>query len=603
MKRYVVYFVASIILSLCLCIIFSGNGKAAAAGDVKIDAVNFPDQYVRAAVKKKDSDKNGVLSQEEINKVKKLSIVAQNEKTKLKYSVNLKGISIFKNATDISVDGTTVEQEEELLALPYLGKLGLSYDCKMEKLDMGKFSNIKKLYLYVTEVNEINLSQNIKLEELTLYIKNTQNMKEIDLSHNINLKTLDVSVDHPDKILSASAPNVNKYTLWTNEEKPIYIQDMLSLKKLYIKSSSKIKELHLKNYPLLDEIDIAMCGKLKNVTLTEIPNLETYTVKGNNIEEIDLRSQKKLKALEIESKNLKKLYLPTESMEVILVKSNKIKRMDLSTIEKLSYLKLDMPKLEKLSLPPKAAIEALEILNSSLKKIALPSSKKLWLLQLYSTKMKSVSLSPLKNVKQMDIGLDKAKKITIPNLKKLKTLTLRKMPKLKQLKMPKKKKWNLVEIYYCKSLKVPISRLSKVKRLRVCGNRKISTIDLRKFKRLYEFEWTEGVLKKVKWGKSKELTFINVNSNKLSGKWDLRKNLNYVHKIECYDNRLTTIIGGKYNALLYCEKNRLKKVDMRATKNLSVLSCVKNKGVRVYMPTELEDGPNVDRSAKVIYKK
>ena len=333
MKRYVTYFVTSIILSLCLCIIFSVDRIAAAAGDVKIDAVNFPDPYVRAAVKKKDSDKNGVLSQEEINKVKKLSIVAQNEKTKLKYLVNLKGISIFKNATDISIDGTTVEQEEELLALPYLEKLGLSYDCKMAKLDMGKFSNIKKLYLYVTEVNEIDLSQNIKLEELTLYIKNTQNMKEVDLSHNINLKTLDVSVDHPDKILSSSAPNVNKYTLWTNEEKPIYIQDMLSLKKLYIKSSSKIKELHLKNYPLLDEIDIAMCGKLKNVTLTEIPNLETYTVKGNNIEEIDLRSQKKLKALEIESKNLKKLYLPTESMEVILVKSNKIKRMDLSTIE------------------------------------------------------------------------------------------------------------------------------------------------------------------------------------------------------------------------------------------------------------------------------
>ncbi len=56
-----------------------------------------------------------------------------------------------------------------------------------------------------------------------------------------------------------------------------------------------------------------------------------------------------------------------------------------------------------------------------------------------------------------------------------------------------------------------MNALTNAKRIHVRGNKKISTLDLSKCKRLYEFEWTEGVLKTVKWGKPKKLTFLNVN--------------------------------------------------------------------------------------------
>ena len=563
MKRYVAYFVASIILSLCLCIIFSVDKIAAAAGDVKIDAVNFPDQYVRAAIKEKDSDKNGVLSQEEINKVKKLSIVAQNEKTEEKYSVNLHGISIFTNIADINVAGTTIEHEEELLSLPHIEKLGLSYDCKMSKLDMGKFSNIKSLFLYATEVNEIDLSKNTKLEKLDIYIPHTQNMKQLDLSNNKNLTFLELATDNPDKVLVGSAINLSKLVLWMYGTGSVNIEDLSSLKEFKIQYSHNFDKLNINNCQNLETCNVESCNKLTKVSLSNLPNLQGIHIKAGKLAELDVSAMTKLIMLEVNSPVLKKLEVPKKS------------RLRTLWILNSALTKLDMSGMKE--------IQSMDIRGLRIKKINLSYARKLKYLEMYN----------MKNLKRLDLSKQK-------NLKKL---SFESMKNLKKVVLPKKKKWDEVEFLYCKSLKVPMDRLTKAKRIHVRGNKKTNTLDLRKFKRLYEFEWTEGVLKKVKWGKSKELTFLNVNSNKLSGKWDLRKNLNYVHKIQCYDNRLTTIIGGKYNALLYCEKNRLKKVDMRETKNLSVLSCVKNKGVRVYMPTELEDGPNVDRSAKVIYKK
>ena len=564
MKRYITYFVTSIILSLCLCNIFSGNGKAAAAGDVKIDAVNFPDSYVRAAIKEKDSDKNGVLSQEEINKVKKLSIVAQNEKTEEKYSVNLHGISIFTNIADINVAGTTIEHEEELFSLPHIEKLGLSYDCKMSKLDMGKFSNIKSLFLYATEVNEIDLSKNTKLEKLDIYIPHTQNMKQLDLSNNKNLTFLELATDNPDKVLVGSAINLSKLVLWMYGTGSVNIGNLSSLKEFKIQYSHNFDKLNINNCQKLETCNIETCKKLTKVNLSTLPNLKELNIKTEKLKELNVSSLTNLTKIKLITPKLKKLVVSQKSkLHTLWIFASDLTNLDMSRMRK---------------------IESLDIRSKKIKKINMSYAKQLQYLHMYN----------LKNLKHLDLSKQK----------KLIQLDLASMKKLKKIVFPKKKiSWERIELVNCKALDIPMEKLSKVKELCVRGNKKISTLDLRKFKRLYELEWTEGVLKKVKWGKPKKLTFLNVNSNKLSGKWDLRKNLSGVSKIECYDNRLTTIIGGKHNVLLYCDKNRLKKVDMRATKNLSVLSCVKNKGVRVYMPTELEDGPNVDRSAKVIYKK
>ena len=566
MTPYITYFVTSIILGLCLCIIFSVDKKAAAAaGDVKIDAVNFPDPYVRAAVKEKDADKNGVLSQEEISKIKEITFESWDEKINKSYPLNLAGISYLTNLNKVNISAIIENGKEELLKLPKLKSF--RYSCVVSgalSTDLSWLEGIEELEIQLGKVEEIILPKDNYLKKLKIYLKSTENFKKLDLSQFTNLTSLFLWVDNPSNIMVSSAPNLTYYQLRLHGKKPLLIENIAQIKELKIEENADVPDVTVRNCPALQKFSIDNGNKLKKVNLSTLPNLKELNIKTEKLKELNVSSLTNLTKIKLITPKLKKLVVSQKSkLHTLWIFASDLTNLDMSRMRK---------------------IESLDIRSKKIKKINMSYAKQLQYLHMYN----------LKNLKHLDLSKQK----------KLIQLDLASMKKLKKIVFPKKKiSWERIELVNCKALDIPMEKLSKVKELCVRGNKKISTLDLRKFKRLYELEWTEGVLKKVKWGKPKKLTFLNVNSNKLSGKWDLRKNLSGVSKIECYDNRLTTIIGGKHNVLLYCDKNRLKKVDMRATKNLAVLSCVKNKGVRVYMPTELEDGPNVDRSAKVIYKK
>ena len=72
-------------LLICLVLVMT---CAMALADVKIDAETFPDAHFRDYLAEFDTDRNGSLSENEINAVKKIEVPG--------YAINnLKGIEVF----------------------------------------------------------------------------------------------------------------------------------------------------------------------------------------------------------------------------------------------------------------------------------------------------------------------------------------------------------------------------------------------------------------------------------------------------------------------------------------------------------------------------
>ena len=169
------------------------------------------------------------------------------------------------------------------------------------------------------------------------------------------------------------------------------------------------------------------------------------------------------------------------------------------------------------------------------------------------------------------------KKLDLTKNTNIKELRLNGNGNLTTVKLAKKNKIKLLCIIEAKKLKkINIESLTKVQDISATGVKKIKKLNLSKLQKLYDFEWTNGSLKKIIWGKKKgHFVRIIVKRNKLSGKINLKKfgGLFYFH---CNHNNYKEIIGGKYLVSLNCDYNKnLRKVDMRICSELDGFSAVK----------------------------
>lgn len=125
--------------------------------DLIINEENFPDEVFRNyVITTFDTDKNGNLSQSEIEKITYIDLIDESELT------SLQGIEYFSNLEAIYADSK-----------------------KLQSIDVSKNEKISNLSLSYTSLTSIDVSHNPKLSVLTL--ANTD-IAALDLSENINLK-------------------------------------------------------------------------------------------------------------------------------------------------------------------------------------------------------------------------------------------------------------------------------------------------------------------------------------------------------------------------------------------------------------------------------
>ena len=549
--------------ALLFCsILYAGEAEAAT---VRINKTNFPDALLRQELKTRDYNSDGKLSDKEIRKIKEIEL--ETEKKGKYWKLNLRGISRLTSLKELSVSGLVIENREEMEKLRSLQKLDFYQHQDVGIFDLGGMENVTDFKLRSQSAQGVVLKDNKKLKKLYLDFAFPKDFKEVDLCENPNLEELKLNVDLVEKFRIQNHGKLKKMELYVSQQ-TIRVEKLPKLTELEV-VGEKVERLVIQDCPALGTLWIQSCPSLQDLRFARVDKLWKVQLSSPyhnsiNIKKLDFSGLPGLRVLQVSSADLEELILPRSGNLVSLyLDPTHLKKLDLSQVPKLSWLSLKGSDIDRLDLTKVPQLEVLEIWRQK--------------------KVKKLDFSRLKKLKELHIShMDRVKKLNLPNPKRLKELS----------------------IYGCKSLKkINFNKMTNLKNLAVFENKRVKKLDIRKLKKLEHLTWQDGILKRIVWGKKKNLETIDVSYNKISGTFDFRK-FTELTKVWCDHNKLTRIYGGVNLYTLRCEKNKLKKVDVRKAKHLWTLGCAGNKKARIYLYTTLDEGGvSASASAKISYVK
>ena len=175
-----------------------------AAGNLKVSAVNFPDENFRYFLLSQDYGADGALTQKEIADIKSLEIPSLNIH-------NLNGIAFFTSLVELDCEHnliTSLDMSKNVL-LEYLK----CEECQITTLDVSKNVRLTKLLCHSNQLTSLDVSKNIALKDLhcphnkltsldvskntlleELYCNDNQ-LTYLDVSNNTRLKYLRYDTD------------------------------------------------------------------------------------------------------------------------------------------------------------------------------------------------------------------------------------------------------------------------------------------------------------------------------------------------------------------------------------------------------------------------
>ena len=315
--------------------------------------------------------------------------------------------------------------------LPNL-KIILIYKIKQKNIDLSYNRELQKLYLE-TQIDKINLEQNIKLKEIILSL--SKESKNLNFSHLTNLETFISGHSEIENIILPSS--IKKISLEWNKISSITLPNGIEsvnlngnkIKNLVIPSSVKYLNFNLSDITSIDlpegivSVDVS-CNKLTSLNVPSsvkylyaysnkisniiLPNgIKNVSLNDNKLESIDLPegvefvqlSNNKLTSLVIPS-SVKELYawnnnisndiIVPNGIEKLFLNNNKISKIILS--ESSEYLKgvnLSHNNISNIDLNNSINIESLELNKNPLKNINVTQLLKLKYLYLTETKLES----------------------------------------------------------------------------------------------------------------------------------------------------------------------------------------------------------------------
>lgn len=183
-----------------------------ANGDVEINETNFEDENFRNYVKALDKNKDGNLSQDELDKVKHIDIYGTSVSS-------LKGIEHFKNLDSL------VCSNNNLTGLDVSKNINLTFlDCsknKLTSLKLGNNTNLITLHCYENELTSLDLSKNTKLKFNSYNVESMKVKTQPELNYTegakLDLSRLVVTLTDENKITKDVAfKDFETYKITTN---------------------------------------------------------------------------------------------------------------------------------------------------------------------------------------------------------------------------------------------------------------------------------------------------------------------------------------------------------------------------------------------------
>ena len=362
------------------------------------------------------------------------------------------------------------------------------------------FTNMKTLSFDNIKITELDLSKNINLKEL--YCQNSL-LTSLDLTNNKNLVMLEFSGN---KLASLDLSNNINLEVLNCSETDLISLDLsknIKLKKIFCNYNSKLKELKLSDIPQLTELRCEG-NIIEDLDLTMCPNLETLDCSYNNLKSLDLSKNKEL--------------------DWICSDGNPITELDLSNNPKLWMVNCKN--------------------NKQLSKLILGNNPKLTTLNCPDSALEKIDLSNCPKLQELDCSASYVNK----NQGKLKSIILGNNPELTKINCAN----NIVT-------ELDVSSCIKLEKL-VITNNQIMKIDLRNNKNLDTLSCMNNKLTEVNLGQKPNLVKINCINNQIKAldldqspelqSLDIEKNkikeLNLennkaLHTLNCYQNHLTSL--------------------------------------------------------------
>lgn len=316
-------------VTILLCVGNSNELLAAENTSIAITKENFPDKGLREIIVWEcDRNKDRVLSKEEIQEVKEISIGYDEEME----DYDLKGLSRLSELEKVEIEAFEVKNVKELEKLPHL----------------------QYLRIMTLDSCPVTTDKNPEIEELELDVP----IKRLDLSKNKKLKSLDLENSEVKKLSICNLPKLKYVRLVKNTTKSVVIKNCPKLRTFRGNENNKMQTMSIKQLPVLKYLKIGNAKRLKKLTFSLLPQLKELSIGRNLVKKLDFKK----------TPNLKMLYVK---------RNKKITKLDLRPLKKLCNFEWQWGILRKIQFGKKKYLGLLDVNHNKLKKLDIRNMRRL----------------------------------------------------------------------------------------------------------------------------------------------------------------------------------------------------------------------------------
>ncbi|UHR02678.1 hypothetical protein LV469_08585 [Peptoniphilus sp. GNH] len=356
---------------------------------VKIDEANFPDEIFRWYVSWFDKDKDGTLSQKELDAVQKMDLSFYNFHTYRELDIkNLKGIEYFKNLKKLQCVNNNNLTSLDLSKNTALTEL-ICIGTKLTSLDLSNNTALTKLDCYENQLSSLVLGENKVLTELDCY--NNQ-LTSLDLSKNTALTELNCYNNQLTSINLSENTSLTKLACFNNQLTSLDLSKNTALTELNC-DRNQLTGLDLSGNAALTilyccENQLTSLDVSKNTTLTKLICF------NNQLINLDLSKNTNLVDLECSNNKITKLDLSKNTIITNLhCKNNRLTSLDVSNNTALTKLDCEGNQLTNLDLSKNTALNDFECSNNKITKLDLKNNINLGGLNCSENQLTNLDLS------------------------------------------------------------------------------------------------------------------------------------------------------------------------------------------------------------------
>ena len=338
----------------------------------------FPDEeFRRLMLNYCDADGDGIISQDEADKVTELELTYDSESTDREIISSLEGIKIFRNLKNLECDFNAITSLD-LSGMDKLEYVNCSYN-KISSLKVQGCTSLMQLYANVNELASLDLSSCDNIKFVQAY-KNSLN--SFELKDKAELGYLDVSQNQLSSIKVSGCPKLGILNCGSNSLTKLELGDLPALYSLGCYKNNLVS------------LDVTV--------FDELLLLECY---GNNLTSLDLSGCKTLGSVKCSGNLLTSLALPQVRKDLVTYvecENNRLTELDVTMYPNIKRLVCSDNFIESLKVEGCSILETLTASNNKISELSLEGLQALTALDLRKNSLKELDVRECRLLESLD---------------------------------------------------------------------------------------------------------------------------------------------------------------------------------------------------------